>query len=230
MQGYQLTVPEMPRARALLQGRLGNDDAALRIYAYDLGDYAAAESYCSAVYQRDPDPKGIYLHLLRLYLAPTPTPVRQHSGGVGVFGRTTGARASPPPAPPPPKAPLIEPALALITKHGLRMDSDAVVGLLPPLVPLAHVKTFLEKQLKATHSARAAQRIRRELLRARDVQVKGLVMGLEVRRVRVDDQRVCPQCHKRLGQSAIAVHAPRGQVTHLHCKDQFGAFLNRQYE
>lgn len=56
------------------------------------------------------------------------------------------------------------------------------------------------------------------------------------------DLRRCPQCHKRLGQSAIAVHAPRsvilhvmtvclqlliirGEVTHLHCKDSFSRHL-----
>jgi hypothetical protein len=50
---------------------------------------------------------------------------------------------------------------------------------------------------------------------------------MEVRRVRVSDQRICPQCHKRLGQSAIAVHAPRGEVTHLHCKDLFSAKLEK---
>lgn len=229
----------MPRARALLQGRLGNHDAALRIYVYDLRDYHAAEAYCSAVYAKDPDPKGIYLHLLKLYLAPSPG--RRPSASGRAFSPpppSRGSRGSSRPGSPPVTAPpsglaaepLVKPALELITRHGLRIDSDAVVGLLPPLIPVADVQTYLCKQLKATHSALAAHRVRKELVKARDVQIKGLVLNLEVRRVKVDDQRVCPQCHKRLGQSAIAVHAPRGQVTHLHCKDQFSAWLNRQYQ
>jgi hypothetical protein len=28
----------------------------------------------------------------------------------------------------------------------------------------------------------------------------------------------CPQCKKRLGNSVIAVHAPHGEVTHLHVR------------
>lgn len=226
----------MPRARALLQGRLGNHDSALRIYVYDLRDYPAAEAYCSKVYAKDPDPKGIYLHLLKLYLAPTPG--RRSSSSGRAFSPPPSSRGgsrpgSPPVATPPAglsSEPLVKPALELITRHGLRIDSDAVVGLLPPMIPVADVQTYLSKQLKATHSALAAHRIQKELVKSRNVQVKGLVLNLEVRRVRVDDQRVCPQCHKRLGQSAIAVHAPRGQVTHLHCKDQFSAWLNKQYQ
>ncbi len=35
----------------------------------------------------------------------------------------------------------------------------------------------------------------------------------------------CPQCHKRIGQSVIAVHAPRGEATHYQCKDAFSARL-----
>lgn len=225
----------MPRARALLQGRLGNHDAALRIYVYDLRDYHAAEAYCSKVYAKDPDPKGIYLHLLKLYLAPTPG--RRPSTSSRPFSPPPSSRSSRPGSPAvtsPPAGlsaePLVKPALELITRHGLRIDSDAVISLLPPMISVSDVQTYLSKQLKATHSALAAHRIQKELVKSRNVQVKGLVLNLEVRRVKVDDQRVCPQCHKRLGQSAIAVHAPRGQVTHLHCKDQFSAWLNRQYQ
>lgn len=231
----QLT-SEMPRARALLQGRLGNHDAALRIYVYDLGDYQAAEAYCSKVYAKDPDPKGIYLHLLKLYLAPTPGRRSSMSGRTfspPPSSRGTSRPGSPPVTSPPAglsAEPLVKPALELITRHGLRIDSDAVISLLPPMISVSDVQTYLSKQLKATHSALAAHRIQKELVKSRNVQVKGMVLNLEVRRVKVDDQRVCPQCHKRLGQSAIAVHAPRGQVTHLHCKDQFSAWLNRQYQ
>lgn len=35
---------EMPEVRAVLLGRMGNDDEALKIYVYQLKDYAAAEA------------------------------------------------------------------------------------------------------------------------------------------------------------------------------------------
>lgn len=37
----------------------------------------------------------------------------------------------------------------------------------------------------------------------------------------------CPQCKKRLGNSVIAVHSPRGEVTHLHVSCRRGCRRRR---
>lgn len=185
--------PEMPEARAILLGRMGNHDEALQIYAYKLKDYTAAEawvqylgtqshplSYCARVYAKKPDPRGIFLHLLKLYLRPKP-----------------------------PQDVLIQPALSLVGRHGTRIDAREVLDLLPPLVPVKDLHDFFLRTLGESRTRRNEHRIMRGLLQARKQQVERLVVGLEVKRVRVTDQRTCPQCQKRLGQSAIAVHAPR---------------------
>lgn len=155
-------------------------------------------SYCTRVYNRDPDPHGIFLHLLKLYLRPTP-----------------------------PNEPLVAPALDLVARHGPHVDAAVVLALLPPLVPVKDLKDFFVSTLGTARAKRNEHRVVRGLLSARRSQVERLVLGLEVKRVRITDQRICPQCHKRLGQSAIAVHAPRGEVTHLHCKDPFSAKLDK---
>ncbi|WOO80809.1 Vam6/Vps39-like protein [Vanrija pseudolonga] len=197
----KLKPEEMPEARAILLGRMGNHDEALQIYAYKLKDYAAAEAYCARVYAKKPDPRGIFLHLLKLYLRPKP-----------------------------PQDVLIQPALSLVGRHGTRIDAREVLDLLPPLVPVKDLHDFFLRTLGESRTRRNEHRIMRGLLQARKQQVERLVVGLEVKRVRVTDQRTCPQCQKRLGQSAIAVHAPRGEVTHLHCKDQFSAKLAKLRE
>jgi hypothetical protein len=89
------------------------------------------------------------------------------------------------------------------------MDARAVLDLLPPLVPVKELQDFFRRTLGDERARRNEHRITRGLLAARKAQAERLVVGLEVKRVRVTDQRICPQCQKRLGQSAIAVHAPR---------------------
>ncbi|KAL7424682.1 Vacuolar morphogenesis protein 6 [Cryptotrichosporon argae] len=194
---------EVPAARAVLLGRMGKHEEALTIYVRRLEDYAAAEAYCARAYARPADAGGIFLVLLRLYLTP-PAP---HA-----------------------HAPLLAPALALIATHSTRLDAQAVLALLPPLVTVHDVATFVTRTLREGSRRRNEGRILKQLAGARQDEVERVLMGLEVRRVRVTDQRICPQCHKRIGQSAIAVHAPRGEVTHLHCKDPFSATLARQRE
>ncbi|KAF8969138.1 vacuolar sorting protein 39 domain 1-domain-containing protein [Flammula alnicola] len=61
--------------------------------------------------------------------------------------------------------------------------------------------------------------------KARNDQLARRLMNLQSRRVKVTDSRICPQCHKRLGNSVIAVHAPRGEVTHYQCRELFARRL-----
>lgn len=158
--GVALTRTDAPEAQAVLLGRLGKHDEALRIYVYRLKDYAAAETYCARVHAKEPD-KGIFLHLLRLYLRP--------NKGEDV---------------------LVNPALALIAKHGTRMDPRAVPELLPPLVPVKELHDFFQRTLGDERARRNEHRITRGLLAARKAEVERLVVGLEVKRVRVTDQRM----------------------------------------
>ncbi|ORX35229.1 hypothetical protein BD324DRAFT_642956 [Kockovaella imperatae] len=189
---------DIPEVQAVLLGRQGRHEEALKIYLYRLKDYSAAESYCAQVYAKDPDPKGIFLLLLTLYLRPSSSdPV------------------------------LLEPALSLIGTHGTRLDAEQVLGLLPPLVTMKQVEAFMFKTLRDGFARKNNGQIVKELLMARRDQMDRILLDLQVHRVRITDQRLCPQCHKRLGQSAIAVHAPRGEVTHLHCKDSFALTLSK---
>ncbi|KAG9051519.1 Vacuolar morphogenesis protein 6 [Tulasnella sp. UAMH 9824] len=178
-------------ARAILLGRLGKHEAALDIYVNRLNDYSAAENYCKRVYQAEPDPKGVFLILLRIYLRPS------------IVGGQTASLAQ---------------ALDLISRHSPRLDSAEALQLLPPLVNASDVRNFLYEALK---TPKVDTRISRELWKAREHQVDRKLMLLQSKRVKITDTRICPQCLKRLGNSVIAVHAPRGEVTHYQCRDAF---------
>jgi tetratricopeptide (TPR) repeat protein len=117
---------------------------------------------------------------------------------------------------------LLQPALDLISRHSPRLDSVETLQLLPPLVTARDVRPFLQEALRAPIFD---SHVIRDIHKARSEQVARKLMLLESRRVRVTDSRICPQCHKRLGSSVIAVHAPRGEVTHYQCRDAFARRL-----
>ncbi|KAI5452750.1 Vacuolar morphogenesis protein 6 [Naganishia albida] len=180
---------DMPRARALLLGRLGNHEAALQIYVNRLESYSDAEDYCAKIYQTQPDPKGVFLQLLRIYLSPNGD-----------------------------QQPKLEPALRLIATHGTRVDAQEVLALLPSFIAMHDVQEFFVKTLRDGHAKMNQSRITKQLLKTRKEQVDRGLMKMQQKRVRITDIRICPQCHKRIGQSAIAVHAPSGVVTHYQCR------------
>jgi len=113
---------------------------------------------------------------------------------------------------------LLEPALGLISRHSPRLDAVETLQLLPPLVTAKNVQTFL---LEALREPIFDTRVVREISKGRNDQLARKLMLLQSKRVKVTDSRICPQCHKRLGNSVIAVHAPRGEVTHYQCREAF---------
>ncbi|KAI0035408.1 hypothetical protein K488DRAFT_43415 [Vararia minispora EC-137] len=185
---------DMFEAKAILLGRLGRHGAALELYVYKLRDYAKAEEYCKRVYVHSDDTDDIFLTLLRIYLRPlVKTPDD-----------------------------LLTPALALIARHSLRLDPEATLQLLPPLVRAQDVRAFL---ISALRQPVFDTKTVCNISKARSEQVARRLMYLESNRVRVTNTRICPQCHKRIGPSIISVHAPGGEVTHYHCREPFAKKL-----
>ncbi|KAN0132921.1 hypothetical protein V8E53_009286 [Lactarius tabidus] len=117
---------------------------------------------------------------------------------------------------------LLRPALELIARHGPRLNPEETLQLLPPLVAARDVRAFLTGALRVPHFD---ARVVRGVALARNEQVARKLMYLEANRVKITDSRICPQCHKRIGPSAIVVHAPGGEVTHYHCREAFSKKL-----
>jgi len=84
------------------------------------------------------------------------------------------------------------------------------------------VRAFLVAALRApVFDTRAVCNV----ARARSEQVARRLVYLEANRVKVSNTRICPQCHKRIGPSVIAVHTPGGEVTHYNCREPFARKL-----
>ncbi|PIL35798.1 hypothetical protein GSI_02528 [Ganoderma sinense ZZ0214-1] len=183
-------------AKAILLGRLSRHDSALEVYVYRLQDFLKAEEYCKRIYRANSPTANVFLTLLRIYLLPSPSA--------------------------PLAANLLPPALELISRHSPRLDPVATLQLLPPLVTAEDVSAFL---LEALREPLFDTRVVRNVHKAREEQVARRLIALQSNRVRITESRICPQCHKRLGSSVIAVHAPRGEVTHYQCREAFSRKL-----
>ena len=146
--------------------------------------------YCKRVYDAtDPAKKDIFLTLLKVYLRP-----RRDSDYVPAKSAPTKA--------------LFAPALSLLATQGTKMDAAAVLDLLPPLLTVQDLQIFLQKAVRRSVQTKNARKVEKRVWRARQDQVERTLVDLEGRRVKITDGRLCPQCHKRLGNSVIAIHSP----------------------
>ncbi|CAO3612687.1 unnamed protein product [Cunninghamella echinulata] len=182
--------------RAILLSRIGQHDQALDIYVYKLKNYSMAEEYCTKIYREDPEKGGkMYLTLLRVYLQP--------STGNGK----------------PKRKPLLEPALDLLAHHGSHVDASEVLSILPFHTPLQGLFPFFEKYLRESNRSINRDRIVKNLLKAEQFQVQEQLAYYQSRAIKITEERMCPQCNKRIGNSVFAVF-PNGTVTHYSCKEK----------
>ncbi|KAJ8293712.1 Vam6/Vps39-like protein [Rhodotorula toruloides] len=177
----RLPSEDMHEVRAVLLGRLGRHEGALQIYVYQLEDHATAQQYCKRVYDSDESMRPTIFHLLlRLYLRP-----RQNHPLF--FG----------------------PALALLSTQAARIDPIEAFELLPPLVAVSDIKVYLEKTLRRSNERAREAKMVKAIGRSWVDQADREIVDLEERRVKVTEGRVCPVCHKRIGNSVIAIHNPQ---------------------
>lgn len=204
--------------------------------------------YCKRVYVPTSATSSIFLTLLRIYLRPSPSYQPSH---------TSQDKDDT----------LLRPALDLISRHSRRIDAEEALQLLPPLVSAQDLRAFL---IEALREPVFDTMVVRDISKARSEQVARRLMWLQSNRVKVTDSRMCvplrgvekasatkaekliyrwthrcPQCHKRIGHSSIAVHTPgyaqylpspfiwliplgfvdSGEVTHYHCREAFSRKL-----
>lgn len=186
-------------------------------------------SYCKQVYQTNPDPRGIFLTLLRIYLRPS----------------STASKSS------------LEPALDLISRHSPRLDSVEVLQLLPPLVNTSQLRTFLIESLKSPKvdldiakelwKSRSHQ-IDKKLITLQSRRVKiadsrmqvarqcvlidsvlpNIVLQMSSMPQKIGEQCYCGACAK---VSSLALKCSsfdpvsRGEVTHYQCREAFASKL-----
>eukprot|EP01113_Clastostelium_recurvatum_P023907 TRINITY_DN2852_c0_g1_i2.p1 TRINITY_DN2852_c0_g1~~TRINITY_DN2852_c0_g1_i2.p1 ORF type:complete len:622 (+),score=131.51 TRINITY_DN2852_c0_g1_i2:148-1866(+) len=174
--------------RAILLSRIGKHDQALNIYAHKLHNYDMAEEYCGRHYNPDnEESRDVYLQLLNVYLHPP----------AGI-------------------APMIQPAMTLLSKHHQRIDTPRALSLLPSALPIAQLQPFFEAVLRDTTRTKRNNQVVKNLLKSEKQQIHEQLIRARSRVIKVTDDRICPVCNKRLGNSVFACH-PNGVVVHFMC-------------
>ncbi|KAA8895150.1 vacuolar sorting protein 39 domain 2-domain-containing protein [Sphaerosporella brunnea] len=183
--------PEYFECRAVVLSKMGRHKAALEIYVFKLHDHDKAEHYCMKVHRENGDGSSeadtIYHALLSLYLQP-PAPYNQQ----------------------------LDPALAILSRHGARLEADEALKLIPENVRVSDLEAYFESRIRAANARVSENRIIAALRKSHLLDVKERLLGARNSHATVAEESVCPVCHKRLGLSVIW-RLPTGQVVHYGC-------------
>ncbi|OTB10432.1 hypothetical protein K445DRAFT_322958 [Daldinia sp. EC12] len=213
--------PAFYEARAIVFSNMGSHKQALEIYVFNMQDYVKAEEYCNHIHSlpssrresfaasssideedRDPNSKpSIYHMLLSLYLTP-----------------------------PAPNKPNLGPALSLLSRHGSRLPAESTLSLIPDDLPVTELESYFRGRIRAANSVVSESRIIEGLRKTQLVNTQALLLlgdGItggqsgRSRKVVIGEERVCGVCHKRLGNSVVAV-LPDNSVVHYGCLGRRG--------
>ncbi|RHZ82984.1 hypothetical protein Glove_101g19 [Diversispora epigaea] len=189
----QLPLDDFYEARAILLSRLKQHDQALNIYVHKLQNEKMAEDYCVKYHKESDDSsKNVFLSLLRVYLSP--------ANGEEI---------------------MIEPALRLLSRHGSHVNASEVLNILPSSTKVTQLYSFFEKYIRESNRNRNMSMIVKNLLKANQHQAEEQLMFYRSRRVKIDEDRMCPQCTRRIGHSGVFAVFPNGIVVHYHCKEKY---------
>ena len=198
--------------RAILVSKVGNHDAALKIYVRELNSPEMAEEYCRKHY--DPakdDAKDVYMSLLQVYLSSDPS------------AAAAAAQQSPSPSPLPSSSSsssahdrMIKPALEVLSKHYQNIDISKALGLLPVETQLADLMPFFTRVLNETATKRRDGQVVRALLRAESLRVREESIIARSPYIPMDSNTLCASCEKPIRSSAFA-RLPDGKIVHLMC-------------
>ncbi|KAF9913772.1 Vacuolar morphogenesis protein 6 [Lobosporangium transversale] len=118
--------------------------------------------------------------------------------------------------------PMLEPALDILTRHGNHIDPAAVLRLLPAGTRVDQLYKFFEKSIRESNKTKHMNMIVKNLLKAERLQTQEQLTFYRSRRVKITEDRMCPKCNKRIGNSVFAVF-PDGVVVHYSCKETMAA-------
>ncbi|CAI2165267.1 3075_t:CDS:10 [Funneliformis geosporum] len=188
----RLPLDDFYEARAILLSRIGQHDQALIIYVHKLKSEKLAEEYCIKNYIETDDPtKNVFISLLKIYLRPN-----------------NGEKI------------MLDPAIRLLSRHGSYVNASDALNMLPHTTKVSELSQFVERYIRENNRNRNMNKIVKNLLLADKRQVEEQLMFYRSRRVKIDEDKMCPQCTRRIGHSVFAVF-PNGVVVHYHCKEKY---------
>ena len=198
--------PAFHEARAIIFSKMGQHKQALEIYVFKLESSQKAEEYCNRV------------HLNEDTVATSVAPSRRVSTTDPIEEQPTiyhillNLYLNPPSG----HEPRWKPAIELLARHGSRLPASSTLNLIPDSLAVKDLEFYFRSRIRAAETimgeARVVSGLRKvetirlqEKLLLGDVAAGGRTIGGRSRRVKIDEERVCGVCHKRLGRSVISV-------------------------
>ncbi|KAK7978754.1 hypothetical protein PG988_006244 [Apiospora saccharicola] len=236
-------------AQAVILSNMGSHKQALDIYVFKMQDYAKAEEYCNRLHKLQSEPSRPSSPTARRNSRPSsanpgfsnlPPPTQDPyqddpDGAPSIYHTLLGLYLTPNP----PHKPNLEPALDLLSKHGSRLPAASTLSLIPDDLAANRLESYFSGRIRAANSRLAESRIVEGLRKTMLVDTQATLLlgegnvpggsgGSSIsggsgrnRRVVVGEERVCGVCHKRLGNSVVAV-LPDNGVVHYGCLGRTG--------
>ena len=178
---------------AILYGKLGQHDDALKLLVYNLQDHAGAEQYCHDYTGGDRTARQqLYESLLHVYMSPVPASQRAKMGGGPVD--------------------LTPHAIELLNSPRADLNATEVLSRLPHEWSIGVVERFLRRSVRLNVHEERMRRIEHGLARQAWLQASAELQRLKLRGTLVTDDSRCSLSGKRLGENPIHVDAVTGAV------------------
>ena len=198
-------------ARAIVFSKMGQHKQALEIYVFKLKDFAKAEEYCNRVHlTEDSAPAGVTS--MKSVFARRKSTVDPVDEKPSIYNTLLKLYLNPPKGED--AKPMWGPAIEILARHGPRLPASETLELIPESLPVKELEFYFRGRIREANSVMCEARIVAGLRKVEAVRMQaGLLLGEGVpdanggrgRRVRIEDERVCGVCYKRLGGSVIRV-------------------------
>jgi Vam6/Vps39-like protein vacuolar protein sorting-associated protein 39 len=177
--------------RAIILSKMGQYKAALEIYVFKLKDYAKAEKY---EYVDEINCR----YCIQIYSQAGSSSSQHQESARNVFHTLLNLYLTAKPT-------LLVPALDILAKHSPRLDASKALSLIPSEIRMDNLESFFTKHIRKQTSALNEGRIVSELRKVELLRMESNAMRLRGIKAVVREESACPYCHKRLGQSVVAV-------------------------
>ncbi|KTW25624.1 hypothetical protein T552_03484 [Pneumocystis carinii B80] len=187
--------------KAIILNNLGQHKSALKIYLFEIKDFKKATDYCTKVYSMNNTESGdeIFLILLNLLLKPPDGHEIQLSN-----------------------------ALNLLSLYRSYIKIETVASCLPLNIKISDIKLYLETSIQNRTTDIINGKILSSLHIANLMKYQNKLIDACNKKYTITSEKTCRNCHKRLGQSVLAIF-PNDSIVHYGCQRAFLKTQNMPY-
>ncbi|EMR10612.1 hypothetical protein PNEG_01315 [Pneumocystis murina B123] len=187
--------------KAIILSNLGRHKYALKIYLFEIKDFKKATDYCIKVYSMNNTESSdeIFLILLNLLLKPPDGHEIQLSN-----------------------------ALDLLSLYRSYIKIETVASCLPLNIKISDIKLYLETSIQNKTTDIINGKIISSLHIANLMKYQNKLIDACNKKYTITSEKTCGNCHKRLGQSVLAIF-PNDSIVHYGCQRAFLKAQNMPY-